>query len=228
MAVIGDTRATILEIVNEVRRKLGLSAVTSLTADSNSRSAVDYLNDTVAEVSDYGDWQEAYATFTVTAQTSVYDYTFTTSAVIKNIREVAFEGRIAPLRIVNTEDMRRFRRIGSLGRPHSAAVIGVDDTGNPKVQVYPCPSSVEDGDLIEAQGYTKPRQYTTSDASVYPPYPARLLVQGLLAFMLLDESRGTPEMEFKAEYARFRQMLEETFNRFNGDTGTDSTFVAGW
>lgn len=228
MAGISDTRKTILEIVNEVRRKLGIPILTSLTTDSNAKVALDYLNDVMDEVSDYGDWREAYQTFTVTAQTSVYSYEFATSAVVKNIREVSFEGRIAPLRTVNTEDMLRFRRIGSLGQPHSWTVLEVASDGNPKIEVYPAPSSVEDGSLIEAQGYTKPRQYTTSDATVIPPYPARVLVQGLLAFILLDESRGTPNMEFKAEYARFRKMLEETFNRFNGDTGTDTTFVAGW
>lgn len=228
MASISDTRMTILQIVNEVRRKLGIAVVTSLTSDSNSKAAVDYLNDVADEVSDYGDWQEAYATFTVTAQTSVYEYSFTTSSVFKNIDEVAWQDRIAPLRLVGTEDMRRFRRIGSLGQPHSWALLGVGADGNPKFQVYPTPSSSENGDLIDVQGFTKPRQYTTSDGAEYPPYPARLLVQGLLAFMLLDESRGTPESEFKAEYGRFRNMLEEVFNRYNGDTGTDTTFTAGW
>lgn len=228
MANLSDTRKTILEIVNEVRRKMGVPVVTSLTADSMAKSAIDYLNDVMDEISDYGDWQETYQTFTVTAQTSVYEYSFTTSAVIKNVDEISYEGRIAPLRLVGTEDMRRFRRIGSLGRPHSWALIATDDVGNPKVQVYPCPSSTENGDIIEAQGATKPRQYTTDNASVYPPYPARMIIQGLLSYMLLDETRGTPGLEYKAEYSKFRNMIEETFNRLNGDTGTDSTFVAGW
>lgn len=227
MATLSDTRLTILEIVNEVRRKLGLREATSLTMDKHSRVAVDYLNDVIDEVSDYADWQETYQTFTLDAVTSVYQYTIATSAAIKNIREVSFEGRVAPLRSIEIEDMRRLRRVGGVGQPHSWCINGTADDGNPTIEIYPQPGTSESGSDIAVAGYTRPRQYTTSDGSVVPSYPARMLVQGLLAYMLLDEDRGTQGSEYTLEYSKFLKMLSETHNRYNGDSGNDVTVVAG-
>ena len=60
MAVLADTRKTFLQTFNEVRRKLGLNDVSTLDQDTQSRAMIDFTNDVLAEISDFGDWQEMY------------------------------------------------------------------------------------------------------------------------------------------------------------------------
>ena len=79
MAALTDIRKTNLELVNEVRRKLGMATVTNTNSDSESRSMVDYLNDVVQEINDYGNWKELLRETIVTASTSVSRYTINTS-----------------------------------------------------------------------------------------------------------------------------------------------------
>lgn len=225
---LADTRLTIIQIVNEVRRKIGLSVVNTLTQDSMAINSVDYLNDVIAEVSDYGDWQEMLVETLVTASSSVINYVITTdtTAAVKNIHEVAFYTRIACMKLVTLDDIRRLQRTNTTGVPTQWALVGVDNvtTGNPFIRVYPTPGIQQNNQAFNILYYKKPRLYTTSDASVIPEFPSRVLVQGLLAMILKDESRGTPEESYKLEYARFTEVLADTYNRFNGDTGSDTYF----
>lgn len=225
---LADTRLTILQIVNEVRRKMGLGNASSLTQDSFSTNAVDYLNDVIAEVSDYGDWQEMLVETVVTASTSVINYTITTdtTAAVKNIHEVAFYQRIAAMHLVTLDDIRRLQRTNTRGVPTQWAIVGVDNvtTGNPYFRVFPTPAASQNNQPFSVLYFKKPRIYTTSDAAVIPEFPSRVLVQGLLAMIMKDESRGTPEQVYQLEYARFKEVLADTFNRFNGDTGSDTFF----
>jgi hypothetical protein len=219
-----DIRKTVLQIINEVRNKLGLQDAASLTADSQVKSALNYLNDVVDITSDYGDWQETLNTVLVTASSSVMQYVVSAaSAVIKNIHEVAFQGQIAPLRLKTIDELRRWQRTGGIGNPINWTIMGVDSTtGNPIISTYPIPGPNENNKTFNILYYEKPRLYTTSDASVIPPFPSRLLVSGLLAMMLLDESRGTQNIDFMTEFMKvYEPMLEEAFNRYNGDSGSD-------
>lgn len=226
---LSDTRKTILEIVNEVRRKIGVGAVTSLTQDSMSRNAVDYLNDVVSEISDYGDWQEMLVETLVTASSSVIDYLITsesTASVVKNIHEIAFYQRISSMYMVTLDDIRRLQRTNTVGVPTQWAIVGVDNTntGNPYFRVYPTPSTGQNNQTFNVLYYKKPRLYTTDDANITIEFPSRMIVQGLLAATLRDESRGTPEIAAEKERALFEKMLEETYNQFNGDSGSDTFF----
>ena len=142
MAVLADTRKTFLQTFNEVRRKLGLNDVSTLDQDTQSRAMIDFTNDVLAEISDFGDWQEMYKeevfAFT-TANSSTADWTFNTSAAVKNFHEVQFGSQIAPLHLVTLDDIRRRNRVKSIGRPTQWATIGVDNatTGNPTIRVSP-------------------------------------------------------------------------------------------
>lgn len=220
------TRLTILQIVNEVRRKLGLSVATTLTQDSFAINSIDYLNDVLAEVNDYDDWQEMLVECTTTASTSVINYLVNTTAAVENIHEIAFEGEVAPMRLRTLDDIRRLQRTDSSGIPTHFAIVGVDNSisGNPYFRVFPTPGAQENNQTFNILFYKKPRIYTTDDAAVIPEFPSRLLVQGLLAKCLLDESRGTPGQDYTFAYNNFLEMLSDTYNRFNGDTGGDTLF----
>lgn len=228
MAVISNTRLTILQIVNEVRQKLGIPAAASLSADAQATSMLSYLNDVISIVSDYGDWQEALNEYVTTASSSVSQYLIDVSGkIVKNIHEVAFSGTVSPLRVETLDNMRRWGRTGGTGLPNNWCIIGVDNvtTGSPYIRVYPVPGTNENNETFNVLFYEKPRIYTTSDGSVVPIFDSRLLVDGLLAMALLDESRGTQNIDFVTEFkAIFASRLQETFNRFNGDSGSDINF----
>lgn len=225
MAIISNTRLTILQIINEVRRKLGIPAAASLISDSQVTTLLNYLNDVISMVSDYGDWQEALNEYIVTASTSVNQYLIDVSGkIVKNIHEIAFSGTIAPMRCETLDNMRRWGRTGGTGLPRNWCIIGVDNiiTGSPYIRVYPVPGAQQNNQLFNVLFYEKPPLYTTSDANVVPIYDSRLLIDGLLAMALLDESRGTQNIDFLTEFkAVFEPRMMETMNRFNGDSGSD-------
>lgn len=220
-----DVKKTILNIFNEVRTKLGLKTITTLTQDSQSTAMIEYLNDVVSEISDYGDWREQIREVIVTASTCVKNYVVDTSAVVKNIHEVAFQGRVAHLRYEDLDTIRRLERTSATGEPRQWTISGVDvSSANPIIRVYPTPGSVENNKTFDILYFQKPPLYTSSDASVIVPFPSALVVQGLLAQSLKDESRGTQTIDYRTEYGIFREMLNEVFNRLNGDTGSNTFF----
>ena len=117
---IASTRLTVLQTVNEVRRR-GLSEVAFLAKDSNSILMLDLLNNVVADISDFGDWNETLATANVTTQSSVRDYTIRIAAsgsealAIKAIKDIYFGVSAdsmngTPLNFISQTDMRLFDR----------------------------------------------------------------------------------------------------------------------
>jgi len=231
MGSITDTRMQVLPLLNEVREKLGYKTVSSLTQDAHIRTMLEYLNDVIDITSDFSDWQEMRTTVTVTASSSVYMYLVDpVSAAVKNIREVAFQDSVAPLRLDTIDNMRRWRRSasGGTGCPRYWIVNGVDNTttGNPYIEVYPQPGAFENNKTFNILLYKKPPIYTSSDANTYIPFPARMIISGVLAYALLDESRGTNNVDFLTQFkAIYTPMMEEAYNRLNGDSGTDTQFV---
>lgn len=226
MAVLSDQRATILQIINEVRRKLGLKEVSAISSDKHSLVALDYLNDTIQEVANYGNWQELYVSANTTVSSSVSDYQINTSAVVQVVRELVFYNQIAPMRHMGFEDIMRLKRTGATGIPRQWAVVGVDvSSANPRVRIHPTPGSNENNQYFVAHFYQRPAVYTTADGSVIPPFNASLLVDGLLSKLLLDESRGTPTNDYLVAKQDFEQNMEEEFNRYNGDSGNNTYFV---
>lgn len=227
MALLGDTRKTYIGIFNEVRRKIGVNEVGNLGSDTLSLAMIDYMNDILAEVSDFGDWQEMYREETFSCQSSVADYVFDTSAATKNIHEISFGTQISAMKLVTLDDIRRLSRSKATGVPKQWAVVGTDNvtTGNPRVRVFPTPVTAQTSSLFNIAYYSKPSTITTSDTSVLAPFPSRMLAQGLLAYVLRDEERGNPSQQWQQEYSLFEKMLSETYNRYNGDMGSDTYFV---
>ena len=221
-------RQSVLAIVNEVQRRLGVNLTASVASSRHSLTLLRLLNDVIDDLADAGDWQELYQEVTVTAQSSVSRYLVEASGggLVRSINEVAFDVDVAPLVPRSPDEMRRLLRQSSFGRPRHFAVIGVDaSSANPVMSVSPIPAANEAGDLFNITIFTKPNLLTTSDDATVPVFPANLLIQGLYAKALLDENGGEQSQEFATAFAEFQRMKREALNRFNSDTGQDLILI---
>lgn len=225
MPTISDTRDTVLNIINEVRRRLGVPVVSAITDDDHSRVMLDYLNDVITYISDWGDWKETLREIEVTASSGIRDYTIETSAVVKTVKEVVFGDNIASMRVVTVEDIRRHVRSSATGQPIYWSIVGVNSTtGNPVMRVSPEPSTDQNNETFKIMYHERPRRLTTSDGSYVVPFDSRIVVKMLMALALLDESRGTQNIDYATEFAQFENALKENYNRYNSDNGTDVRF----
>lgn len=221
---IGDIRYTALEVVQEVFRKLGLSAPNSLNANKLAIQMVDYINDVCNDLSDFGNWQETLTSVNVTAVSGQRDYSIDTSANIKNIGDIFFTQRTGPIRNVTDHEMRIMTRVTSVGQPSQFCVYGTDANGNPVLRFRPIPGANEDGGLFSILYYVRPPKYTTADGGAYIPFPGKLVVLGVLAQAVLNESEGAPNDRYTTTYRDYLLARKEALNRFNGDTGFDVSF----
>ncbi len=220
-----DFKVTVLGAINEARKKSKLPPVSTIDADSDSLIKLAYLNDVISELSDYADWQELYDEAIVSIQTSVRDYAVS-GVVVQSISEVAISTRQSPLRKIDIPDMRLLQRVGNLGDPYHWTLKGVTSEGNPIITVDRWPTSQQSG-YFNIAYYKKPVVYTTADASATITFPGRLIVQGLLTKTILDESDGEQSQRYVTNLNLYEQMKEETYNRFNGDSGGDIFFKPG-
>jgi len=221
---IGDIRFTVLQVVNEVFRKLGLDPVVSLTGNKLSIQMVDFINDVCDDLSDFGNWQEMMVSANVTAVSGQIDYSVNTSANIKNIGDIYFTRRQGPLRSITVQDMRIMTRTTITGSPTQFTVYGTDANGNPNIRVRPKPAANDAGGLFSILYYIRAPQYTTADGNAIIPFPGQLVVTGALACQLLNESGGAPTDRSSKTQQDYEMARKEALNRFNGDTGWDIQF----
>lgn len=223
-----DLRFTVLQVVNEVQRKLGLTATTTLTQNKVALELIDHVNDTVDDLSDFGNWMEMLTTAMVTAQVSVRDYVVQVSGVIKNIGDIYLSTRRGPLRSVDIDTMRVMTRTTVMGQPSQYCIFGVDASSfQPIVRVRPTPDLSQDGSLFSILYYKKPSQYTSSDTNTVIPFPARVVVNGVLARYTLRESGGAQTEMYQVYQQDYIDGRKNALNRFNGDTGWDVSFTPG-
>lgn len=222
---IGDIRYTVLQTINEVQRKLGLNETSSPLSNKLSIQMVDFINDVCNDLSDFGNWQETLVTANITAVSGQADYSVITSANIKNIGDIYFARRSGALRHVTIDDMRIMTRSTITGTPTQYTIFGTDANGNPNLRVRPTPAATEDGELFSALFYVRPPRYTTSDGAAVIPFPARVVVLGVLARAILNESGGTPSDHYTATQQEYLMARKEALNRFNGDSGWNVSFT---
>ena len=222
---IGDIRYTVLETVNEVMRKLDLSTVTTLIQNKLSIQMVDFINDVCSDLSDFGNWQETMVTANVTAVSGQADYSIDTSANIKNIGDIYFSTRTGPLRSITVQDMRILTRVTSVDTPTQYTVFGTDNNGNPNIRVRPTPGANEDGAIFSVLYWIRAPKYTTSDGNTIIPFPGEVVVHGVHAMALLNESGGAPTNQYTSKYNEYLQARKEALNRFNGDSGWTVSFT---
>lgn len=222
---LSDINYTVIQVVNEVQRKLGLTATASLITNKLSIQMVDFVNDVCNDLSDFGNWQEMLVSANITAVSGVSNYSVNTSANIKNIADLYFLPRTGPLRGITVEDMRILTRTSSVGAPSQFTVFGTDTLGNPNIRVRPKPGSSEDGKLFSILYYVRAPKYTSTDDSVIIPFPGDLVVTGVLARAILNESGGTPTDHYSKTQQDYLESRKEALNRFNGDTGWSVSFT---
>lgn len=222
---LGDIRYTVLQVVQEVFRKLGLTVPSSLSANALTIQMVDFINDVCNDLSDFGNWQETVVSTNVTAVSGQRDYSVVTSANIKNIGDVFFSQRVGPMRNVTTHEMRIMTRVTIVGQPTQFTVFGTDANGNPLLRVRPTPAAAEDGEVFSIVYYVRAPRYGTGDASSVIPFPGEVVANGVLAAALLNESGGAPTDRYTATYQKYLEGRKEALNRFNGDTGYDIEFT---
>lgn len=220
-----DFKVTVLGAINEVRRKSKLPSVSTIDADSDSLVKLHYLNDVVSELCDYANWQELYAEAIVSISTSVRDYSVS-GVVVQNINEVAYSERRSPLNYKSISEIRQLQRNNITGSPNHWSLKGINSEGNPIVTLDRWPTSNETG-YFNIGYYSKPAVYTTANASATVPFPGRLVVQGLLVKTILDESDGEQTQRYIANLQLYDAMKDETYNRYNGDTGGSVFFRPG-
>ena len=215
MAVIANQRGTILQIVGDVFRRMNYNPPASLSANQTSLKYTGFLNDIVQAVSDYGDWPQQYEEVKVTVAACAVNVEINASAPIKRILEVHRNGQQTPLVPVEIRDVRRLQRTSGQGVPRQFAVINTSGI-NPIIRIDRRETTTAMGFNVAV--YTSPLEYTSSDASKVPPWSRRLLVQGLYAMALLDENDGVPTNHYQANYAVFRNHMQEEMNRLGADT----------
>lgn len=228
---LSDMYRSALSIVNEVQRKLGLNPTANFEASKHARVLLDFLNDVIDEVSDYGDWPTMLRTTKVTAASSVHTYEVSASGNIKNIYEIAWGDQIAPLQVVTLEELRQLQRLNSRGKPRQFAVVGVSGA-DPRIGIHPTPVTADltaetsAGGVLDVLYYKKCRVLTTADstAAAIPMLPAKVLMQGVYAKALLDENGGEPTPNYQAAYAEYQRMRAEALNRLTADTGSNEVF----
>lgn len=223
-----DLRFTVLEVVNEVQRKLGLNQTSTLTANKVATELVDHINDTVDDLSDFGNWMETLATSKVTAHVSVMDYVIQASGVVKNIGDIYMSTRRGPLRSVDIDEMRIMTRTTSMGQPSQYCIYGVDASSyQPIIRVRPTPDISNDGALFSILYYKKPSQYSVvanADSDTVIPFPARVVILGTLARYTLRESGGAQTEMYQVYQQDYLKARQTALNRFNSNTGWDVSF----
>lgn len=221
---LSNIQYTVLEIVNEVQRKLDLTATSSLTSNKLAIQMVDFLNDVVNDLSDFGNWQEMLVSANVTAVSGQVNYSLSASANVKNIADIFFSQRVGPMRNISIQDMRIMTRTTATGTPTQFTVFGIDANGNPNIRVRPRPVQAQDGGIFSILYYQRPEKYTTADAALRVPFPGDMVVMGVLARCLLNESGGAPTDHYTMTQQEYLAARKEAHNRYNGDTGWDIQF----
>lgn len=241
MAQAGQVYYSVIDVINEVRKLLQYNTVTRLDADKYCDVHLRLLNQIVDEISNYGDWPELYATCTVPVKASAVDYTMA-SAVnpvvdpIQRIHEVAFENQRQALYWVSIEEYNMLRRgsQGSTGNPRQWTIRGVDQYGNPKFSVHMMPGAVDVSNIQRfGQGfnityYAKVGTYDKTTADNLIPFPATMVIAGLYATALVEESGGVMTKESQDAYATFKNLMERSQQRHASDSSTDTHLVPSY
>lgn len=223
-----DIRLYVIDIINEVRRKLSINTVSVLTGDKQSLVLLQYLNEVIAECADFGDWPELYKEVIVLASAATATYSLSTTYPIQSIFEVAFDSDPAPLEYREITYMRVLARAATNnGTPRQFTIKDTDSKGNPKITVHPTPTTAHQtsGKSFNIALYKKPELLTTNDIATRPEFAANLLIQGLYAYALLDENSGEHTSTSKAAFDLYYKIRQQSLNRYTSDTGTDVYFT---
>jgi hypothetical protein len=226
---------TVLEIVNEVCDRMNVRRVAATTANLFTRNCVNLINDTIEDLCDYGVWNELQASAAVTMVCGQSVYTISTTSLttakrfIHSIQEVYVSGRIASLEpIADKNEFRLLTRTQSIGTPSRYTVDGTDADGNPRLGLFPRPGTTYDGNSAHVRFQVLPPRYEAgNDDNVVVPFPGRVMVSGLHAAAILDESGGVQTDQYKAAQGKFFVLRNNSLGRQTAKTGEFTRFQPG-
>ena len=223
-----DVYKDVITIVNEVERKLGINESTRIDQTKTTKLLVDFLNDTIDECNDYGDWPQMYRTSTVSASASVESYEIAVSAQIKNVFDVYFDTDKTPLIAVGVAEIRRLQKTRSFGKPRFFCMVDVSGV-NMNMRTSPIPVSAQQGLLFDLAYYKKNRIYSavTADSTAVPLFPAKVLIHGVYVKAMLEESGQQRTAEVQSAEQDYKRARQEALNRMQADTAKDVTFYVG-
>jgi hypothetical protein len=227
-----DVRQTVLAVVNEVQRRLGLTPTSSTSSNGHATVLVGLLNDVLDDIADDGDWVEMEASANVTAVSGQAAYEIPQASaqqVVKSIDEIRISGRAPALDwFFDISEYRQLASLNTTGMPNRAVVDGIDANGNPTFAVWPRPGASQDGNLFFVYFRVKPPIYIAgTDDATQVPFPSRMVIQGLHAMAILDENGGSPTPDYQIELAKYERMKRQARNRFTSDTGDTVQFTPG-
>ena len=224
---MASTYLTVLEIINEVNLRMKVRTVSVTTANTYTKTLVSLLNDIIEDLCDFGEWNElqASAAFAMISGQGSYSMAVTANVTAKrfvhSVQEVRVSGRIPPLEpIADKNEGRMNSRTNSMGTPSRYWLDGTDPLGNPIVWVFPRPGSTQGGN----NGYVKfqvlpPKYVPGTDDAVVAPFPGRVLVAGLVAAAVLDESGGAETQQYKTAQTRYMTLRNGALGRQTAKTG---------
>ena len=225
---IADVNRTVIGIINEVERKLAVNESSFANSTKLATIILDSLNDVITECNDYGRWPHMFREAVVTASASVDRYELAVSAQINNILEIHWANTageaedIAPLQVVNVQDIRRLQKTRNFGVPRQFAIVNVSGV-NPIIRVSPIPGANENKKTFDIAFHKKQRLFTTAsaDTTAIPLFDSRMLVQGTLAKTLLEEAGQESTPQYTVAYQEYIRMRKEAWNRLTVDTGSE-------
>ena len=218
---------TILEIVNEVCDRMNIRRVTTTNQNAFTKNCINLLNDIMEEMTDFGTWNElqASASVTMVCGQSIYTIDTTTLATAKqfihSIQEVAVSGRVPPLEpISDKNEFRMLNRVNTIGQPSRYIIEGVDTLGNPRLGIFPRPGANYAGNEAFVKFQVLPPKYVAgSDDSVVVPFPGRVVILGLVAAAILDESAGAETRQYQAAQLKYLAARNNALGRQTAKTG---------
>lgn len=221
---LAGTRKTVLQIINEVERRLGLTPSSSITSSRLSVLYLQLLNEVLEEIDNYSDWQEQYVEYTVSASAGSTSFALGTNDQIKRIEEVSFGDQVAPLYWPGRDQVRLLNRTQSSakgGNPRHVAIIGTVSGGNPQFKVWPAPTTAVASGNYKVAAYTLTENFTSADGASTPKYSANLLIKGLYAYALLEQEDGMMSSTAKNAFQDYYNQLREVHNRYTNDSESE-------
>lgn len=216
-----NTQLSVLDVINNVLRRLGISPVSSIDQTSLSKVQVDLLNDVLEDLSQYSSWPQMYTEASATFSSSINEYKLDIKA--QSIEEIAVSGQVSPMQIKSRTELRRLARLQSYGVPRHATITKVSGL-SPYIRVHPTPNF---GGTFQVAYHTKPKTVRASAGNngYLIPFPGRVVVQGLYAAALLEENGNQQTTEVIAAYKMYADMRKGALNAFVYDTGEELQFT---
>lgn len=226
---------TILQIVNEVCGRMNVRTVSSTSQNSFTVNLIALLNDIVDDLLDFGNWNELRASAQFTLVSGQARYAAATTALttanwfIHSVSEVRVSGRVPPLEpVADVNEGRMLLRTRSYGQPSRFFVEGQDSLGNPMFNLFPIPGSQSAGNTAFVQYQVQPPRYEPGvDDAVVVPFPGRVVVSGLLAAAILDESGGAETQQYRSQIQRYLVLKNNAIGRQTAKTGEYVQFQVG-